>query len=104
MSARVKANRELLCRIERIHGESHETYGSPKVWAALRKEEVMHGEKRVAQVMRWAGLRGRGKHRVYFVSIPFHSCMILLISPLPLRSSLSPAGYGYKAPGKRTRG
>jgi transposase InsO family protein len=74
MSGRSKANQELLCRIERIHQESHETYGSPRVWAALRKEGVMCGEKRVARVMRWAGLEGRvvkvtrrapGVHRFY---------------------------------------
>lgn len=74
MSGRAKANQELLRRIERIHQGSHETYGSPRVWAALRKGGVRCGEKRVARVMRWAGLRGRvvkvtrrapGVHRFY---------------------------------------
>lgn len=74
MSVRARANQELLCRIERIHQGSHETYGSPRVWAALRKEGVRCGEKRVARVMRWAGLQGRvvkvtrrapGVHRFY---------------------------------------
>ena len=59
MSARARANQELLSRIVRIHQQSHETYGSPRVWAALRRQGVICGENRVARMMRWAGLQGR---------------------------------------------
>lgn len=74
MSARARANQDLLSRIVRIHQQSHETYGSPRVWASLRRQGVVCGENRVARVMRWAGLKGRvvkvtrrapGVHRFY---------------------------------------
>jgi putative transposase len=74
MSGRAKANQELLLRIVRIHQQSHEIYGSPRVWAVLRRQGVVCGKNRVARVMRWAGLQGRvvkvtrrapGVHRFY---------------------------------------
>ncbi len=37
MSEQMKANRDLLRQILTIHQESHETYGSPRVWKALKK-------------------------------------------------------------------
>ena len=74
MSAQARANQKLLSRIVRIHQQSHETYGSPRVWAVLRKQGVVCGKNRVARVMRWAGVQGRvvkvtrrapGVHRFY---------------------------------------
>jgi putative transposase len=59
MSDRMKANRALLKRIVTIHEKSHETYGSPRVFAALKKEGTACSEKRVARLMHAAGLKGR---------------------------------------------
>ena len=42
-----------------IHEKSHETYGSPRVFAALKKKGVACSENRVARLMRKAGLKGR---------------------------------------------
>jgi putative transposase len=59
MSNRMKANRDLLTQIVAIHGESHETYGSPRVWETLKKQGVDCGKNRVAHLMRKAGIKGR---------------------------------------------
>ena len=59
MSNRMKANRALLQQIIAIHEESHETYGGPQVYAALKKEGVPCSEKRVARLMHKAGIKGR---------------------------------------------
>jgi putative transposase len=45
-------------QIERIHRESGQTYGSPKVHAQLRREGIRCGRKRVERLMRVAGLQG----------------------------------------------
>jgi putative transposase len=45
-------------QIERIHAESGETYGSPKVHAQLRREGIRVSRKRVERLMRHAGLQG----------------------------------------------
>lgn len=59
MSDRIKANRSLLRQVVTIHEKSRETYGSPRVWAALKKQGISCGENRVARLMRHAGLVGR---------------------------------------------
>ena len=58
-SARALADAELAGRITRIHDQSRGTYGSPRVHAELRLEhQVACGRKRVARLMRAAGLQG----------------------------------------------
>ena len=59
MSDRMKANRALLRQIITIHKTSHTTYGSPRVFAALKKKGIACSEKRVARLMHTAGLKGR---------------------------------------------
>lgn len=56
---RAKANRTLLRRIERIHSDSRETYGSPRVYKALRKSGLRVGRTRVERLMRQAGIKAR---------------------------------------------
>lgn len=58
-SPRTQANHQLLTRIGHIHARSHGTYGSPRVWAALRRQGERCGANRVARLMRGAGLTGR---------------------------------------------
>ncbi len=52
-------------RVREIHRRSRETYGSPRVHAELRSAGTRCSRKRVARLMREAGLRGcvRGKRR-----------------------------------------
>ena len=59
MSDRMQANRTLLRQIIAIHEKSHETYGSPRVVKALKKDGVACSEKRVARLMQKAHLQGR---------------------------------------------
>lgn len=56
---RAKANAALLRTIERIHADSRETYGSPRVHAALRRQGARVGRTRVERLMRGAGLKAR---------------------------------------------
>ena len=57
-SERAKADAALIERIELAHRESRGTYGAPRVHADLRALGVKCGRKRVARLMREAGLRG----------------------------------------------
>ena len=62
-SARAKADAVLTEGIERIHQDSRETYGAPRIHAELRALGVRCARKRVARLMRKAGLVGCGGRR-----------------------------------------
>jgi putative transposase len=53
----------LSARITDIHDESKGTYGSPRVHQVLLRQDVSCGKRRVARLMRAAGLEGRRKKR-----------------------------------------
>jgi putative transposase len=65
LSERRRQDALLTEKIREIHTRSHETYGYPRVHAELRSLGVRCGRRRVARLMRAAGLRGcmRGKKR-----------------------------------------
>jgi putative transposase len=58
-SRRAAANRTLLVTIRVLHQNSRQTYGSPSIWRALRKQGHRVGEHRVARLMRHDGLRAK---------------------------------------------
>ena len=62
-SARTKANQGLLVQIHAIHERSRGTYGAPRIHAELRAQGVRCGRKRVARLMRQAGLTGAQRRR-----------------------------------------
>jgi putative transposase len=62
-SARAKADAALSERIERIHTDSRETYGAPRIHFELRALGVRCARKRVARLMRESGLFGCGGRR-----------------------------------------
>jgi putative transposase len=62
-SARAVADAVLLKRIRTVHASSRETYGAPRVHAALRAGGERHGRKRIARLMRAAGLAGVSHRR-----------------------------------------
>ena len=62
-SRRDQANRELIEQIRRIHATRRQTYGSPRVHAALRQQGVICSRKRVARLMRLSGIRGCDRRR-----------------------------------------
>ena len=63
VSARKQADQELLDRIRGIHAESRATYGAPRVHAELAALAVRVGRKRVARLMRVAGLVGVSRRK-----------------------------------------
>jgi putative transposase len=65
MSKRGVEDQALIERIERIHGESRRTYGSPRVHAELQAEGTRIGRKRVARLMRAASLFGVSRRRLF---------------------------------------
>jgi transposase InsO family protein len=58
-SQRAQANQALLGQIREEHQASRQTYGSPRIHAALQRKGVRCGRKRVAGLMRTHDLRGR---------------------------------------------
>jgi putative transposase len=62
-SARAVADKMLLKRVRTIHASSRETYGVPRVHAELRAGGEKHGRKRIARLMRVAGLAGASRRR-----------------------------------------
>lgn len=62
-SARVQADGALRARVQRVHARSDGTYGAPRVQQALRARGVRVAKKRVARLMREAGLVGRARRR-----------------------------------------
>lgn len=62
-SARATADAELTLKIHTIHKESRATYGVPRVHAVLAAEGVHVGRKRVARLMKLAGLEGISRRR-----------------------------------------
>jgi putative transposase len=55
--------RELTSRMNAIHERSHGTYGAPRVHAELEAEGIQVGRKRVARLMRAAGLAGVSRRK-----------------------------------------
>ena len=62
-SARATADADLTRRIRTIHAGSHGTYGAPRIHAELRAEGVPIARKRVARLMRTAGIAGVSRRR-----------------------------------------
>ena len=55
-SARAQANGHLLVLIKEVHTDSQQTYGSPRVYAALRQRGFRCGRHRVARLMHVHGV------------------------------------------------
>jgi putative transposase len=62
-SAHAQRDGELLAQIRVAHARSRATYGSPRVHAELRAQGVRCARKRVARLMRAAGLSARRPRR-----------------------------------------
>ena len=62
-SAREIANRELYKKIKVVYNENHGVYGSPRIYRALKKQDVVCSENRVARLMRLRGLRAKQTKR-----------------------------------------
>jgi len=62
-SARATADGALLKRIHTVHATSHGTYGAPRVHAELMATGQQLGRKRVARLMKAAGIVGVSRRR-----------------------------------------
>ncbi len=63
LSAHASADLVLSERIAAIHARSRQTYGAPRVHAELRICGERHSRKRIARLMRRAGIGGRVPRR-----------------------------------------
>jgi putative transposase len=62
-SVRAQANQQLLVQIRAEYHLSRQTYGSPRIHAALHRQGIECSRKRVAHLMRQAALVARPRHR-----------------------------------------
>ena len=69
-SVRRRTDAVLLEHIRAAHAQSHCTYGAPRVHAELRATGARVGRKRVARLMRSAGLAGRCPKRFRRTTVP----------------------------------
>jgi len=63
LSGRDQANSILVEQIQAIHAASRQTYGSPRIHAALQQQGIRCNRKRVARLMRNHGIRGCDRRR-----------------------------------------
>ncbi len=63
LSPRVRADVELTAQIAAVYRDSRGTYGAPRIHAELAAEGIRIGRKRVARLMRTAGLQGVSRRK-----------------------------------------
>jgi putative transposase len=63
VSAREMANQQLVEKIKDVHAASYETYGSPRIYHALRAQGVACSQNRVARLMRLYHIRAKQTRR-----------------------------------------
>jgi transposase InsO family protein len=69
---RARQNTQLLEQIVRIHNDSRQTYGSPRIQETLAKAGRAHGRNRIARLMRQHNLCGRARRRFRVVTTNSH--------------------------------
>jgi putative transposase len=62
-SLRERKSKQLVAQIRQIHRESHNTYGSPRITAALCKRGFKCNHKHVERLMRINGIRSKRKRK-----------------------------------------
>lgn len=62
-SRRQQANEELLAAIRQVYETSRQTYGSPRIKAALKHQGISAGRNRIARLMRLHGLAAKRPRR-----------------------------------------
>ncbi|RPE33838.1 IS3 family transposase [Kitasatospora cineracea] len=68
--ARAVRDTELTLKITEIHADSRGSYGVPRVHAQLQQRGDRCGRRRVARLMRQAGIEGRHRRRRHRTTIP----------------------------------
>lgn len=67
-SQRDEANAKLTNTIRQLHEESRRIYGSPRIYAALRRRGIACGRHRVARIMREEGIRSKTRRRFRYIA------------------------------------
>lgn len=89
-SARAIENAALLKRVREIHQASKETYGSPRITAALKEEGRSAGRHRIARLMRENQVQAKAVNlyyrkpvnfKLYYASLPNRGLMQLATQP-----------------------
>jgi putative transposase len=86
-SARVQQDTRLIAQLRLAHADSRQTYGRPRLCRALRDRGIAVSGKRVARLMRAAGLRARGRRRFIVTTDSRHN---FAIAPNRLRRRFRP--------------
>jgi putative transposase len=76
LSNRARDDVRLIAQLRLAHADSRQTYGRPRLCRALRDRGVAVSGKRVARLMRVAGLRARGRRRFVMTTDSRHNFMI----------------------------
>ena len=63
LSRRAKDDAGLIERIRAVHAASKGTYGAPRIHAELKANGILVGKKRIARLMRQAGVAGVSRRR-----------------------------------------
>jgi putative transposase len=69
LSPRARVDVELTAEIQAIHRESRGTYGAPRVHAELAARSIHVGRKRVARLMRGAGVHGVSRRKQFRTTV-----------------------------------
>ena len=69
LSKRERADVKLSAEIHAIHRESRGTYGVPRIHAELAERGIHVGRKRVARLMRGAGLQGVSRRKTFRTTV-----------------------------------
>lgn len=72
-SRRAREDRSLLARIEAIHRQYREAYGTVKTWKELRAQGVPCGRNRVERIRKQAGIETKRKRRFRVTTQSRHS-------------------------------
>jgi putative transposase len=87
VSKRQQGNTKLREKIRTVHHDSGESYGSPRVYQALKEQGEPCSENRVARLMREDGLRAKMKRRFKATTNSKHN---LPVAPNLLNRDFSP--------------
>lgn len=69
LSPRARVDVELTAEIQAVHRESRGTYGAPRVHAELAARGIHVGRKRVARLMRGAGVHGVSRRKQFRTTV-----------------------------------
>ena len=94
VAERTRQDQRLALEVSAVHAESRGRYGSPRVHAELRERGRRIGRKRVARLMRSAGLRARA-HRRFRCTTDSRHAMAIKDNLLARRFAVSAPNTGW---------